>query len=89
MIEMTASKPGGLGDTLPHFPVGLHTTISLLALSCAVKHYVAVGWCWEREKIDWKESCKFDCQLVQMIFIFCCPSVNFPKLLASGQKIKF
>jgi len=32
-----------------------------------------VGWCWEREKIGWQEPCKFDCQLVQTIFIFCCP----------------
>jgi len=26
-----------------------------------------------REKIDWQETQKFDCQLVQTIFIFCCP----------------
>jgi len=33
-----------------------------------------VGWCWEREKIDWQEARKFDCRLVRTIFIFCCPS---------------
>jgi len=36
--------------------------------------YLPLGWCWKREKIDWQEACKFDCRLVQMIFIFCCPS---------------
>jgi len=24
-----------------------------------------------REKFDWQEACKFDCQLVRTIFIFC------------------
>jgi len=33
-----------------------------------------VGWCRQREKIDWQEARKFDCQLVRTIFIFCCPS---------------
>jgi len=28
------------------------------------------GWCWESEKIDWQEPCKFDCQLVRTIFYF-------------------
>jgi len=33
-----------------------------------------LGWCREREKIDWQETHKFDCRLVRKIFIFCCPS---------------
>jgi len=37
-----------------------------------------LGWCWQREKIDWQEPRKFDCQLVQTIFIFCCPLSIFP-----------
>jgi len=32
-----------------------------------------VGWFWQREKIDRQETCKFDCQLVQTIFIFVVP----------------
>jgi len=48
-----------------------------------------IGWCREREKIDWQEARKFDCRLVRKIFIFCCPSSIFHKSLASGQKIKF
>jgi len=36
-----------------------------------------LGWCQEREKIDWQEPGKFDCWLVWMIFIFCCPSSIF------------
>jgi len=35
--------------------------------------YPELGWCQEREKIDWQEVCKFDCWLVRTIFIFCCP----------------
>jgi len=48
----------------------------------------SVGWCRQREKIDWQEARKFDCQLVRTIFIFCCPSSIF-KSLASGEQIKF
>jgi len=33
-----------------------------------------LGWCRQREKIDWQETRKFDCRLVRTIFIFCCPS---------------
>jgi len=28
------------------------------------------GWCQQREKIDWQEPLKFNCQLVRSIFIF-------------------
>jgi len=35
--------------------------------------YVILGWCRQREKIDWQEPRKFDCWLVWTIFIFCCP----------------
>jgi len=48
-----------------------------------------LGWCWQREKSDWQEGGKFDCQLGQTIFIFLLSLVNFHKTLASGQKIKF
>jgi len=48
-----------------------------------------LGWCWQREKIDWQEARKFDCQLVRTIFSFLLSLVNFHKSLASGQKIKF
>jgi len=48
-----------------------------------------LGWCWEREKIDWQEPGKFDCRLVGMIFYFLLSLDNFHKTLASGQKIKF
>jgi len=34
-------------------------------------------WCWQRGKNDWQEARKFDCQLVQTIFIFCCPLAIF------------
>jgi len=33
----------------------------------------SVGWCWEREKIDWQETPKFDCRLVRTIFLFVVP----------------
>jgi len=33
----------------------------------------SLGWCQQREKFDLEEPCKFDCWLVRMIFIFCCP----------------
>jgi len=33
-----------------------------------------IGWCRQREKIDWQEALKFDCRLVRTIFIFCCSS---------------
>jgi len=29
----------------------------------------ALGWCQQREKIDWQEPRKFDCPLVRTIFI--------------------
>jgi len=29
-----------------------------------------LGWCREREKMDWQEALKFDCRLVRTIFIF-------------------
>jgi len=31
---------------------------------------VRQGWCQQREKIDWQEALKFDCQLVPTIFLF-------------------
>jgi len=34
---------------------------------------ISLGWCREREKIDWQEPRKFDCWMVRTIFIFCCP----------------
>jgi len=37
---------------------------------CLVKIDEGLGWCQEREKIDWQEPGKFDCWLVWMIFIF-------------------
>jgi len=43
-----------------------------------------VGWCQQREKIDWQEPRKFDCWLVRTIFYFLLSSGNFPKLLVSG-----
>jgi len=52
-------------------------------------HHPGIGWCQQREKIDWQELGKFDCQLVWMIFIFLLPLVIFHKTLASGLKIKF
>jgi len=47
----------------------------LFTLSCPRP----LGWCQQREKIDWQEPRKFDCRLVRML-----SSVNFPKLLVSG-----
>jgi len=44
-----------------------------------------VGWCWEREKIDWQELRKFDCQLVWTIFIFLLSLVNFHNTLSENQ----
>jgi len=46
---------------------------------------LGLGWCREREKIDWQERRKFDCRLVRTIFIFCCPSVNFHKTWLENQ----
>jgi len=43
----------------------------------AVGGCALVGWCRQREKIDWQEPSKFDCWLVRTIFIF----VNFYKKL--------
>jgi len=40
-----------------------------------------LGWCREREKIDWQEARKFDCRLVRTIFSFCCPSSIFTRHL--------
>jgi len=40
-----------------------------------------VGWCQQREKIDWQEPHKFDCRLGQTIFIFLLSLVNFLKSL--------
>jgi len=34
---------------------------------------LSLGWCREREKIDWQEARKFDCRLVRTIFIFVVP----------------
>jgi len=36
-----------------------------------------LGWCQQREKIDWQELPKFDCWLERTIFNFCCPSSIF------------
>jgi len=41
--------------------------------SLEIKANQTLGWCRQREKIDWQEPRKFDCRLVRMIFIFCCP----------------
>jgi len=38
-----------------------------------VKIDEGLGWCREREKIDWQEARKFDCRLVRTIFIFVVP----------------
>jgi len=35
-----------------------------------------LAWCQQREKNDWQEARKFDCQLVWTIFIFCCLSLG-------------
>jgi len=48
---------------------------------------VLVGWCRQREKIDWQESRKFDCRLVRTIFIFCCPSSIFTRLWPENQTL--
>jgi len=50
----------------------------LATVQCLVKIEIGegLGWCQLREKIDWQECHKFDCWLVQTIFIFCCvPSI--------------
>jgi len=47
----------------------------------------------QREKIDWQEPRKFDCQLVRTIFIFCCPGTltfgEWPEnqIFSPGKKI--
>jgi len=48
-----------------------------------------VGWCQQREKIDWQEARKFDYWLVRTIFIFCCPSSIFMKSLQVARKSDF
>jgi len=45
-----------------------------------------VGWCRQREKIDWQEHRKFD---RADDFYFLLSLANFHKTLASGQGIKF
>jgi len=30
---------------------------------------ISLGWCQQREKIDWQEPSKFDCWLVRTIFM--------------------
>jgi len=52
-------------------------------------NFVRLGWCLQREKIDWQEARKIDCQLVRTIFLFLLSLVNFHKTLVNGQKIKF
>jgi len=49
--------------------------------TCVALSLSTLGWCRQREKIDWQEARKFDCRLVRTIFIFCCPYFD--------QKIKF
>jgi len=48
-----------------------------------------LGWCHEREKIDWQEAHKFDCQLVRTIFIFCCPLSIFTRHCQLARKSNF
>jgi len=48
-----------------------------------------LGWCRQREKIDWQEVSKFDCRLVQTIFIFCCPSSIFTSRWRVARKSNF
>jgi len=48
-----------------------------------------VGWCQEREKMDWQEACKFDCRLVWRIFIFCCPLSIFTRRWRVARKSNF
>jgi len=48
-----------------------------------------LGWCQQREKIDWQEPSKFDCQLVRTIFIFCCPSSIFTRHWRLARKSNF
>jgi len=50
-----------------------------------VCQHLKLGWWWQREKIDWQEACKFDCWLVWMIFIFCCPLSIFTRQLKAGE----
>jgi len=40
------------------------------AESVKIETLGVAGWCQQREKIDWQEQPKFDCWLVQKIFIF-------------------
>jgi len=47
---------------------------------CWFDYYV--GWCRQREKMDWQEARKFDCWLVRTIFIFLLYLVNFHKTVA-------
>jgi len=47
------------------------------------------GWCREREKIDWQETCKFDCQLARTIFNFCCPLSIFTRHWRVARKSNF
>jgi len=37
-----------------------------------------LGWCRQREKIDWQEPRKFDCRLVRTIFIFMTRHILIP-----------
>jgi len=39
-----------------------------------------VGWCQQREKIDWWEACKFDSRLVWTILIFVVPHQFSPDI---------
>jgi len=48
-----------------------------------------LGWCRQREKIDWQETRKFDCRLVRKIFIFCCPSSIFTRGWRVARKSNF
>jgi len=76
---------------------GWSTFFAYLYFQCNLKEtpgtsswfVVQVGWCQQREKIDWQEAGKFDCWLVQMIFIFLLSLDNFHKTLVSSQKINF
>jgi len=55
----------------------------------AIRITPGLGWCQQREKIDWQETHKFDCQLAWMIFIFFCPSSIFTRRWQVARKSNF
>jgi len=68
LFLLLLATPGGGGGGAPL--LDLLQVPSLAALYSKNICGQQLGWCREREKIDWQEGRKFDCRLVRTIFIF-------------------